>query len=205
MLKVGITGGIGSGKSTVSKIFELLGVPVYNADERAKILMNTDEEIIEKIKNLLGEESYDNEGKLNRKYIASIVFNSKDKLRRLNEIVHPAVKRDFEKWVKANEGKYDYVLKEAALLFETGSYKDLDYTILVSAPEEMRINRVMKRDNVDRESVLARMRNQLDEDKKIEMADVIILNDYTFSLIRQVLQLDKIFKELASRKKDAKI
>ena len=205
MLKVGITGGIGSGKSTVSKIFELLGVPVYNADKRAKILMNTGEEIIEKIKNLLGEESYDNEGKLNRKYIASIVFNSKDKLRRLNEIVHPAVKRDFEKWVKANEGKYDYVLKEAALLFETGSYKDLDYTILVSAPEEMRINRVMKRDNVDRESVLARMRNQLDEDKKIEMADVIILNDYTFSLIRQVLQLDKIFKELASRKKDAKI
>ena len=203
MLKIGITGGIGSGKTTVSKIFEVLGIPVYYADERAKVLMNTDEDIKHKIKELFGSKSYDATGNLNRKYLASIVFNSKDKLQQLNDIVHPEVKRDFERWLKQHEGKEDYVMKEAALLFETGGDKELDYTILVFAPEKLRIDRVIKRDNVDEESVLARMRNQLDEDKKFDLADLVILNDNEHLLIPQVLQLHRIFKELASRKRDA--
>ena len=197
-MKVGITGGIGSGKTTVCKIFQVLDVPVYNADIRAKWLMNTDEALIKKIKNLFGEKSYDEQGQLNRKYIASQVFENKEKLEKLNSIVHPAVKEDFESWVEAQES--DYVIKEAALLFETGSYKQMDYNVLVTAPLAVRIKRVMMRDGVDEQSVLARVKNQLDDEEKAILADYIIVNDNRHSLVKEVFRLHKLFLDLSKSK-----
>lgn len=191
MLKIGITGGIGSGKTTVCNIFELLNIPVYNADLKAKQLMVSDKKLIESIKGLLGNESYSKEGKLNRSYIANIVFNNKKKLSKLNVLVHPAVKIDFDKWAMNQESKY--VLKEAALLFEAGSYRDLDFNILVSAPLEVRILRVMKRDNTDRQSIIARVNNQMPEEDKIKLSDFYINNDGQHSLIAQIIDLHELF------------
>ena len=191
MLKIGITGGIGSGKTTICTIFELLNIPVYNADIRAKQLMVSEENLIESIKILLGNKSYTEKGELNRPYIANIIFNNIRKLGKLNSLVHPAVKTDFEKWASTQESKY--VIKEAALLFEAGSYKDLDFNILVSAPLEIRISRVMKRDNTDRESIIARVNNQMAEGDKIKLADYYINNDGNHSLINQILDLHELF------------
>lgn len=194
MLKIGVTGGIGSGKTTVCNIFKLLGIPVYNADIRAKYLMNTDGNLKSKIESIFGKNSYLKNGELNRKHIAEIAFNDKSKLLKLNSAVHPEVKKDFENWVNSQSSAY--IIKETALLFETGSYKDLDYTILVSAPIDIRIARVMARDNTDKESVLARINNQMAEKEKSQMSDFIIKNDGDHSLIHQILLLDKKFKEI---------
>jgi len=191
MLKIGITGGIGSGKTTVCKIFELLNIPVYYADSRAKLLMVTNNQLITNIKELLGKNSYNTDLSLNREYIAKIIFNDKTKLQGINDLVHPAVKNDFEEW--ANKQNSPYVIKEAALLFETGSYQDFDYNVLVSAPLELRILRVMKRDNSDKERVLSRVKNQMDDKEKIKLADYIINNDGEHSLIDQIIELHKIF------------
>lgn len=194
MLKIGVTGGIGSGKTTVCRIFELLNIPVYYADERAKMLMSSDNDLITTIKKLLGKNSYFNDLSLNRKYISKIVFNDKDILKKLNELVHPAVKKDFDNW--AQKQNSTYVIKEAALLFETSSYKDLEKTILVSAPLNLRIQRVMTRDNTNKESVLSRVKNQMPEEAKEELADYIILNDEKHSLVKQIIELDKIFRTI---------
>lgn len=196
MLKVGITGGIGAGKTTVCQLFELLNIPVYYADDRAKALMIEDKELVNQIKSLLGKQAYHDDGSLNRKHIASIVFHDKGKLALLNALVHPAVAKDSQNWFN-NQKKAPFALKEAALLFETGSYKDLDQIITVAAPLELRIERVMKRDNVTRDAVLARIDKQLPQKEKIKQSDIIINNGPEDSLIQQVIQTkNKLIKLL---------
>jgi dephospho-CoA kinase len=196
-LRIGITGGIGSGKSTVCSLFETLDVPVYNADVRAKILMSSHPGLVDRIKSLLGEEAYLPDGTINRPYISGLVFRNKDKLAALNAIVHPAVFEDFERW-QSGQSKVPYTLKESALLFESGSHKGLHKIIIVTAPLELRIQRVMARDNTSREAVLARMENQWLESDKIKAADFIIRNDGIQPLIPQVLQLHRELLAIAA-------
>jgi dephospho-CoA kinase len=196
MLKVGLTGNIGSGKTTVSKVFELFGIPVFYADDEAKKLMTNDEALIKGIKSAFGEQSYFNDGTLNRKYIAQIVFNDPLRLAALNALVHPATFRAFDLWVK-NTGNAPYVVKEAALLFESDSYKMCDYTIMVTAPPEMRIERVMKRDGLTRAEIEKRDARQLSEQKKIELADYVIKNDDSELVIPQVLKIDSVIRSLS--------
>ncbi len=190
VIKVGITGGIGSGKTTVCKMFEDLGVPVYYADDRAKYLMQHEHHLIDQIKKHFGDDVYDN-CRLNRKLLAERVFNDKEKLALLNSLVHPAVFRDTERWVEdQREKKVAYVLKEAALLVETGSYKALDKLIVVAAPMDVRLQRVSERDHAETEDILARMRSQLPEEEKIALADYVINNnDGLESLKAQVLAI----------------
>ena len=187
MIKVGITGGIGSGKTTVCEIFERLGVPVYYADKHAKYLMETDKKLREAIRQLFGDEAFDAENNLNRAFIAGIVFKDEEKLLALNALVHPAVKADYDSWNAILARKeYPYSLKEAALLVESGSYKDLDKLIVVSAPLEDRIKRVMARDNISEEQVKARIDAQLPESEKVKLADYVIDNNLIMELVPQV-------------------
>lgn len=197
MLKVGITGGIGSGKTTVCKIFSTLGIPVYYADSSAKHLMHTDPDLIKRIKLLFGNAAYDGNGQLNRKWIAEKAFQDKNLLEQLNAIVHPAVFQDTLSWFRSHQDK-PYTLYEAAIMFESGSYKLMDKMITVFAPKEDRIERTMKRDEISREDVLERIGKQLPEEEKMKRADFIIYNDHSQPLIEQVLtihqQLLKISK-----------
>lgn len=186
MLKIGITGGIGSGKSTVAKLFEVMGIPVYNADDAAKRLMNEDEKLKASIKQLFGEAAYTN-GLLNRKYIADIVFTNPQKLETLNAIVHPITLQDAELWMSKQHSPY--AIKEAALIFESGAQEQLDYVIGVYAPAPVRIQRTMQRDGVTREAVLARMNKQINETIKMRLCDFIITNDEQQLLIPQVIEL----------------
>jgi dephospho-CoA kinase len=188
MIKIGITGGIGSGKTTVCKIFEVLGIPIYYADDRAKELLESDKNVIKKVKNIFGHDVYNEQGKLDRHRVATIVFNFPEILAEYNAIIHPAVFQDVEKWMLRHT-QHDYVIKEAALLFETGSYKMLDKIICVTAPVEKRIERVMLRDKVTEEQVRARMQNQWSDAQKTAMSDYIIYNDGSTPLIRQVLSI----------------
>ncbi len=191
MLKIGVTGNIGSGKSQICRIFELLGIPVYYADERAKSLMTSDAELVKAIKALIGEAAYFSDGSLNRQLISQLVFNDKKLLENLNNLVHPAVGRDFYSWSEVQHSAY--VVKEAALLFESGSYRELDAVIMVLAPEQLRIKRVIARDGVTEEQVLMRLRNQMEESIKKSMADHTVTNDGESSALMQVLALHKIF------------
>ena len=195
MLKVGITGNIGSGKTTVSKIFEILDIPVFYADDAAKKVMVEDPILIDALKTEFGHESYFDDGTLNRKHIAGIVFNNESELAKLNSIVHPAVFRAFDNWV-AGIKNTPYVMKEAALLFESSSYQSCDKTIMVTAPFELRINRVMQRDNLTRAEIESRDTRQFSEEKKIQLADFVIRNDDTELVIPQVLELHKKFSSL---------
>jgi dephospho-CoA kinase len=195
MLKIGLTGNMGSGKTTVSKIFEILGVPVFYADDEAKRVMVTDHQLINEIKSAFGESAYFEDGALNRKHISAIVFNNKTELTKLNSLVHPAVFRAFDAWV-ALRGEVPYILKEAALLFESDSHKLCDYTVMVKAPLEGRIERVMKRDGLTREEVESRNLHQFNEDKKIQLANYFIDNDGEQLIIPQVLQLHSLFLSL---------
>ncbi len=170
---VGLTGGIGSGKSTIAAYFKKRGVPVYIADDEAKKIMN-DPEVVKKVQSVFEENIIENK-QLNRKKIAELVFSSPEQLKKLNSIVHPEVKKHFLDWVKKHE-KHPFVIKEAAILFESGTYKDCDKIILVTAPEALKIARVMKRDNVSREQVLERMKNQWSDEKKIPLSDYVIQN-----------------------------
>ena len=190
-LKIGITGGIGSGKSTVAKIFAVLGVPVYYADDASKRIMNTDPDVIQSIIKHFGAQAYIN-GVLDRSFLAAQVFNDKAKLELLNSLVHPATIRDADAWLTAQSAPY--VIKEAALLFESGSYSALDYVIGVSAPYALRILRAMKRDNISKEQVVARMNRQIDDNIKMKLCDFIVYNDEEQLLIPQVLELDRRFK-----------
>ncbi len=192
MLRIGITGGIGSGKSTVAKVFETLGIPVFYADEAAKELMNSDPILKEKIIHAFGKESYKDE-KLDRQYLATLVFNDPEKLNLLNSIVHPATIEDAEKWMQQQTSPYS--IKEAALIFESGAQKGLDHVIGVSAPEPLRILRTMNRDQITKAEVVARMNRQMDENVKMKLCDFIITNDEQELLIPQVIALhEKLLK-----------
>lgn len=185
---VGLTGGIGSGKSTVAKIFSILGIPVYYADDRAKWLMVFDAELKKQILTHFGPESYSEDGSLNRSYLAGTVFSDESKVKIINSLVHPAVKKDFEKW--AAQQNAPYVLKEAALLFETGSYKDLDKTINVSAPLKIRVTRVMMRDlHRTEKQINDIIDKQMPDEEKNHLADYIIKNNENKLLIPQVLAI----------------
>lgn len=187
-LQIGVTGGIGSGKSTVVKIFSCLGIPTYDADSRAKILMSTDAGLIKQITTEFGTESYDDRGKLNRRYLAENVFENPERLNKLNSFVHPRVGRDFDFWVGQNKTS-KYVIKEAALLYESGSAARLDKVIVVTAPESIRIDRVMKRDNRSVAEIKNIIQRQWPQEKLQSMADYIIANDESKLLIPQVLSI----------------
>lgn len=194
MFKVGITGGIGSGKSTVARIFEVLGIPVYYADEAAKQLMNTDPVIRKGIIREFGEEAYKN-GMLDRKYLALQVFNNEEKLSKLNALIHPQTIADAESWAEAQQSTY--TLKEAALIFESGSQNKLDFIIGVYAPAALRIKRTMHRDRISREEVIARMNKQIEENIKMRLCDAVIMNDDRHMVIPQVLQLHELLLQKA--------
>ena len=193
-LKIGLTGGIGSGKSTVAKLFEVLGVPVYYADQAAKRLLNEDEGLKHSIKKLFGENAYV-EGKVNRQYLAAIVFNDPLKLAQLNALVHPVTIADGNKWLSLQAAPY--AIKEAALIFESKVDSFLDYVIGVYAPAPLRIQRAMKRDHITSEDVLARMKRQMDEDEKMRLCDFVITNDESIPVIPQALHIHKQLLELA--------
>ena len=193
MLKIGITGSIGAGKSTVAGIFKVLGVPVFDADATAKSILNSDLELREQIIAAFGSETYKN-GLLDRKYLASLVFNNPDQLAKLNALVHPATIKAADTWAKHWEEQGSaYIVKEAALLFEAGTNIGLDFIIGVTAPEDLRITRVMARDHVTREEVLKRMQHQLDDTQKMERCDIVIDNNEKALLIPQVLTLHQQF------------
>jgi dephospho-CoA kinase len=195
MLKIGITGGIGSGKTTVCKVFELLDIPVFYADDVAKTLMVKDVILIQQIKATFGDEAYFADQSLNRKFISDTVFNQPNLLKKLNSFVHPAVFRAFDTWCL--QQKAPYVLKEAALLFESGSYQQNDYNILVSCPLALRIQRVMLRDKLTQEKVMERIAVQLPEETKQSLANYLIQNNEQEFIITQVLQLHSQFLQKA--------
>jgi len=189
MYKVGITGGIGSGKTTACKVFEVLGIPVFYADTVAKEIMTQDALLVESVKAAFGNESYFEDGKINNKHIAGIVFNNEQALAQLNALVHPAVFRAFDAWEATIPSTVSYTLKEAAILFESGSYKLCDTTILVTAPYEIKVKRLMQRDGITEEQVKARMDKQLSDEEKAKMANHFIVNDEQQPIIEQVLAL----------------
>lgn len=196
-IKAGITGGIGSGKSIVCDIFRMLGVPVYLADERAKYLMNSDEWVKQQIIDSFGEKAYLHTGELNRRMIAGTVFPDSKKLEELNAIVHPAVERDFNSWVEQNSNAV-YVIKEAALLVETGSYKRLDLLITVTALEAIRIDRVLQRDSHRKpDEIRAIISRQLVEAEKVKKSRFVIINDDKTLIIPQVLKIHAEINNLA--------
>jgi len=190
MLRIGLTGGIGSGKSTVARIFSVLGIPVYDSDSASKRLMIEDEELKKTIIEYFGEASYTN-GSLNRKYVSEQAFRDPKKTELLNSIVHPATIKDAEEWMKKQQAPY--IIKEAALIFESGSNKFLDKVIGVSSPISLRIERTMKRSNINSEQVKVRMDLQMNEEQKMRLCDYVIINDEQQMLIPQVLALHEKF------------
>ena len=194
MKQIGITGNIGSGKTTAARIFAALGIPVYDADSRAKAVMTDNKLLKEQLTQLFGAETYQLDGSINRNYLANLVFNHQPNLELLNGIVHPAVFADYEIWVEAQ--KAPYVLKEAALLYESGSYKKLDKIILVTCPQDIRLQRSMARDGASKEAILARMAKQISEEEKLLRANFMIKNDGLHLLIPQVMELHKKILQL---------
>ncbi len=199
MKTVGVTGGIGSGKTTVCKILSVFNIPVYYADTRAKVLYDEDTGLKEEVIRLLGSSVYTN-GKLNRNEVANRVFSDKLLLQKLNAIVHPAVEKDFIKWAD-NYSESDFVVKEAAILFENGAYKKMDYNVLITAPESLRIRRVMKRDGVSEELVKKRIENQWLDEEKIPLADFVIKCDEQNLVVPQVMEVMEV-KGKVKRKKE---
>jgi dephospho-CoA kinase len=192
-LKIGITGGIGSGKSLICSLFRLLGIAVFEADKRAKEITSGDPRVKAQLIKLLGDSVYSSGGMLNRQLLASVIFRDPGMLREVNGIVHPLVMDAFDSWLLHCKGPY--VLLEAAILFESGFHQHLDANILVTAPESLRIERVMKRDGVSGEEVLLRMKNQSDPGELEKLSDVIIRNDGEELVIPQVLEIDKKLRE----------
>ncbi len=191
MLKIGVTGGIGAGKSVICRVFSVLGVPVYNADMRARRIMDEDMILHRELKKAFGQGIF-SESKPDRKLLAGIVFNDPDALERLNAIVHPAVKRDFIRWT-GQQSESPYIVKEAAILFETGTYKELDTVILVTAPEDIRIRRVAERDGETQETARNRMASQWPDDRKSALAGIILRNDNSEPLLPVILELHEKF------------
>lgn len=199
-LRVGITGGIGSGKSTVCRIFESLGVPVYDADYWAKWLLNHEPSLKSAVTEIFGPEAYTAEGEYNRPFVAKNAFANPEKLAALNAVAHPAVEAHGKAWHerKTSEG-FAYTLKEAALMIESGSYKHLDFLIVVTAPETLRVERVMERDGIEEAQVRVRMKHQLPDQEKLALADFVVLNDGAHSLVRQVWDLHQLLLEKAGQ------
>lgn len=197
ILKVGITGGIGTGKTTVAKIFEVLGIPVYYADAAAKRLMNEEGELKEKLIVAFGKKVYLN-GALNRPYLSAIVFNDPQKLILLNALTHPATIADADNWMQKQTSPY--ALKEAALIFESNAYKHLDKVIGVFAPTPLRIQRVMERDAITEKEILSKMNKQMNEDEKMLRCDYIVTNDELSLLIPQVLKIHTALLSIANKK-----
>lgn len=195
MLKVGITGGIGSGKSVVCQVFHTLGIPAFNADTAAKYLMENDATLVRNIKSLFCEEVYI-DGRLNRQLLSSIVFKDKALLDKLNALVHPATIAYGSEWMA--QQKAPYIIKEAAIFFESGTYKEMDVMIGVTAPEPLRIKRAMQRDSATREKVLQRIAQQMDEQEKMNRCDYVIVNDDKTALLPQI---EKIHQLLLSQSK----
>lgn len=191
-IAVGITGGIGSGKSSVCRIFKILGIPVFDADNVARVLMDSHPVIVGDLIHLFGKPVYNEDNKLNRKYLAGFVFNDNQMLEKLNEIVHPVVREAYFDWVKIQTTKY--VIHEAAILFESGFYRMMDFTILITAPEVQRIERVVQRDGFTVDDVKRRMKSQWEDNRKRELTDYEIVNDNNHLIIPEVLNIDKNIK-----------
>lgn len=187
MIKIAVTGGIGSGKSIVCKVFEMLGIPVFYADSEAKMLMDGNDELRSQIILLFGEDIYQQNGAIHRKKLASIIFNDKIALLKLNELVHPAVFNEFLSWSKTKDTKY--VIQEAAVIFENGHAHRFDKIITVTAPIELKIDRCMKRDNINRELVIERMKNQMPDEEKAKRSDYVIVNDDAQLVLPQILKI----------------
>lgn len=197
MIKIGLTGGIGSGKSTVAQFFEGLGIAVYYADIEAKKLMMENSTLKMGILKLFGTESYLNDGSINRSYIASKVFGNTRNLRELNKLVHPLVATHFEAWCAQQTSIY--VIKEAAILFENEGYKNCDYTLLITAPKELRIQRVQQRDHSTRDQILARMGTQWSDHEKMALADCVLVNIDLEKTRSEVLRVDTHLKRRIAR------
>jgi dephospho-CoA kinase len=189
MFRVGLTGGIGSGKSLICSILEKLGVPVYYADAEAKRLMESDPVLKAQIMDLYGVQAY-SRGSLDRKYLAERLFGDEELLAAMNALVHPVVREDFKKWAE-QQNEVPYVVEEAAILFESGAHRELDSTVLAYAPVEVRISRVMERDKCDRDTVMKRMGHQWNEEEKKKLVDHVIVNDGEQMLLPQVIELHK--------------
>ena len=189
---IGLTGGIGSGKTTIARLFEAEGIPVYISDDEAKKIMLSPI-TVEKVKQEFGDKVINN-NQIDRKVLSEIVFNNPEQLKKLNSIVHPLVKKHFDEWVKQNSN-HPFVVKEAAILFESGSYKYCDKVITVTASEETRIERVVKRDHVKREEVIQRIKNQISEKERLERSDFVIYNEDKILAKEQFLQILKILKK----------
>ncbi|GAB4312435.1 MAG: dephospho-CoA kinase [Bacteroidales bacterium] len=189
MIKVGLTGNLGAGKSTVARIFEQLGVPVYHADDEAKRFLNS-REVVNKLRESFGPEIINPDNTVNRKKLASVVFRNPEALAFLNSLIHPMVRNDLKKWIE-NYKEHSYIVQEAAILFESGFHKEFDKIIVVVAPPELTLQRVMERDHISEGDVEARRRNQWPQEKLIERADFIIHNDGVQSLIEQVLAVHR--------------
>ena len=197
MLRIGLTGGIGCGKTTVARVFETLGIPVYYADAAAKRLMNEDPAIRSSLIENFGKASYTDSGTLNRSYLASLVFEDPEKREFLNQLIHPATIADANQWLAKQQAPY--ALREAALLFESGAAEGLDYVIGVSAPISVRIRRVMKRDELSEDDVKKRMATQLQDTIKLKLCDFVIINDERVGLLPQVLALHEKLTALAAQ------
>ncbi|MCK5822510.1 MAG: dephospho-CoA kinase [Bacteroidales bacterium] len=192
MLKVGITGGIGSGKTIVCEIFKHLNIPVYNADIEAKKILIENNSVRKKLIKNFGDNIYLNSSEINKKFLANIIFNDKKDLVKINSIVHPVVWENFLSFIQ-NKLCYKYVILEAAILIESGFYKNMDYVINVSAPEDVRIQRTVKRDNVQKNTIMQRVNNQISEDERIKFSDFVIINDDKQLVLPQVLKLHNNF------------
>jgi dephospho-CoA kinase len=198
MLKIGLTGGIGSGKSVVAQVFSILNIPVYNADKKAKILMQENSGLKKSIIHLLGHKAYEGNF-LATNYIAEKIFNDSALLEKMNALVHPAVLADFLSWSRNHLNKA-YVIEEAALIYESNHSNAFDYVVVVSSPDKLRIERVMKRDGISKSDVLTKMKSQLSQDRKLDLADFIIENDEERLVTPQVLDLHNKFVSLQTKK-----
>ena len=185
---IGLTGGIGSGKTTVCKVFEKLGIPVYYSDKQAKLLMTSNDQIKSKLVQKFGDQTYIKD-ELNRKYIAEQIFNDKENLKFINSVVHPVVRNHFSRWTAEQHSQY--VINENAILFESGFHKDTDFIITVVTPENIRIIRVIKRDKTTKEEVKSRIKNQISDEVKIKQSDFIILNNNKNLILPQILKIHK--------------
>ena len=192
MIKVGVTGGIGSGKSIICRYFKLIGIPVFEADLEAKQIINNSAIVRSQMIIHFGKDIYLPNQVINRKKLADTIFKSPSSLKKVNSIIHPQVKKKFNEWTE--EQKTDYVVHEAAILFESGFYKMMDFMILVTAPVELRIKRVIERDNVSKENVIARMKQQWEDPEKIKLSNLVLTNDNTELIIPQLIEFDKTLR-----------